>query len=224
VELPELRAVQPHGPYYIAGFSFGGRVAYVMAQRLRAQGEAVALLAMLDTYALTGEDFLGLWPAMLLRLKGLRRVRLGALPGYAAARLRNVTRVLAMRLPQPVFALIRRRFGGETQAVPHALRLAPLEAHAMANRAFKPEPYDGDLVLFRAAGNRPGRHEGWDDLVKGRFEVCEVPGGHTDILAEPRVKILARELDAVLAERQARCGPPPRTIVANAPRRLKETA
>jgi acyl-CoA synthetase (AMP-forming)/AMP-acid ligase II/thioesterase domain-containing protein/acyl carrier protein len=221
--LPELRAVQPHGPYYIAGFSFGGRVAYVMAQRLRAAGEAVALLAMLDTYALTGEDFLGLWPAMLLRLRGLRRVRLRALPGYVAARLRNVTRVLAMRLPQPVFALFRRRFGGETQAVPHSLRLAPLEAHAMANRAFRPAPYDGDLVLFRAAENRPGRHEGWDALVKGRFEVREVPGGHTDILAEPRVKILAQELGAVLAERQARSMRPARAAAASAASPLLST-
>ncbi len=204
--LPEIRAVQPHGPYYIAGFSFGGRVAYVLAQRLREAGEDVALLAMLDTYAAAGEDLLGLWPALRLRMREMQRLSPRALPGYVTQRARNTLRVMAMRSPPALYGLMRRRFGDDTPTVPHSLRLSPLEAHAMANRAFKPAPYDGDLVLFRAVENRPDRHDGWEKLVKGRFEVCEVPGGHTDILAEPRVKVLARKLDRVLAEKQALYG------------------
>ena len=66
---------------YLAGFSFGGRVAYVLAQRLRAFGEGVALLAMLDTYAVSGEDFLGLWPALRLRLWEMRLLRRAHCPG-----------------------------------------------------------------------------------------------------------------------------------------------
>ena len=50
----EMRKIQPAGPYYIGGYSFGGRVAYVMAQQLRAAGEEVALLALLDTICLVG--------------------------------------------------------------------------------------------------------------------------------------------------------------------------
>ncbi len=206
--LPEIRAVQPHGPYYLAGFSFGGRVAYVLAQRLRAAGEAVALLAMLDTYAVAGEDFLGLWPALRYRMREMQRVSPRALRGYVTQRARNTLRVMAMRSPPALFGLMRRRFGDATPAVPHSLRLSPLEAHAMANRAFRPTPYDGDLVLFRAVENRADRHDGWEKLVKGCFQVCEVPGGHTDILAEPRVQVLARELARVLAETQARHGHP----------------
>lgn len=201
--LREIRAVQPHGPYYIGGFSFGGRVAYAMAQELRAAGEDVALLTMLDTYAVAGEDDLGIWQASLLRLRGMRRLRWRSLPGYLAARARNIGRAVAIRLPQPVFALFLNRFGGSPRSIPHSLRLTPKEAHAMANRAFEPAPYDGDLVLFRAAENRAGRHDGWADLVKGKLEVHELPGGHTDILGEPRVRVLARELGAVLRAKQA---------------------
>jgi hypothetical protein len=113
---------------------------------------------------------------------------------------------VAIRLPQPIFALVRDRFGGSPRSVPHSLRLTPKEAHAMANRAFAPEPYDGDLVLFRAAENRAGRHDGWAELVKGKLEVHELPGGHTDILSEPRVRVLARELGAVLTAKQALYG------------------
>jgi thioesterase domain-containing protein len=52
-----LKSVQPHGPYLLAGHSIGGSVAYEIASRLRAQGEEVALLVLLDTPA---PDTLGL--------------------------------------------------------------------------------------------------------------------------------------------------------------------
>lgn len=40
---------QPHGPYFVAGYSFGGKVALEMATILQNMGEDVALLAMIDT-------------------------------------------------------------------------------------------------------------------------------------------------------------------------------
>src|ERR1043165_2417251 len=45
----EIRTFQGHGPYFLLGASFGGLVIYEMAQQLMAQGEQVALLAMLNT-------------------------------------------------------------------------------------------------------------------------------------------------------------------------------
>ena len=46
-----LRSVQPKGPYFLGGWSFGGWVAFEMAQQLQKSGEEVALLAVLDTLA-----------------------------------------------------------------------------------------------------------------------------------------------------------------------------
>ncbi|MDQ1286859.1 MAG: hypothetical protein QG622_424 [Actinomycetota bacterium] len=46
----EIRRVQPHGPYQIAGHSFGGLVAFEAAHRLRDAGEEVALLGLLDSF------------------------------------------------------------------------------------------------------------------------------------------------------------------------------
>jgi acetoacetyl-CoA synthetase len=48
--LDAIRQVQPHGPYLLAGYSLGGLVVFEMARRLTADGEKVALLAMLDSY------------------------------------------------------------------------------------------------------------------------------------------------------------------------------
>ena len=53
--LATLRAVQPEGPYLLGGWSFGGIVAFEMAQQLEAEGQKVALLALLDSWALAPE-------------------------------------------------------------------------------------------------------------------------------------------------------------------------
>jgi amino acid adenylation domain-containing protein len=53
--LTALRRHQPQGPYYLAGWSFGGLVAYEIARCLREQGETVALLAIIDCIACVPE-------------------------------------------------------------------------------------------------------------------------------------------------------------------------
>ena len=45
-----IRSVQPHGPYYVLGWSSGGGMAQALASRLQAEGETVAMLALLDAY------------------------------------------------------------------------------------------------------------------------------------------------------------------------------
>ena len=45
----QIRSVQPHGPYALAGFSMGGLIAFEIAQQLLQCGETVELLALLDT-------------------------------------------------------------------------------------------------------------------------------------------------------------------------------
>lgn len=47
--LATLFEQQPHGPYYLLGYSLGGTLAQGIAARLRARGEQVAFLGLLDT-------------------------------------------------------------------------------------------------------------------------------------------------------------------------------
>lgn len=47
--IEEIRQVRPRGPYYVGGYSFGGIVAYEIAQQLLKAGEEVPLIAMLDS-------------------------------------------------------------------------------------------------------------------------------------------------------------------------------
>ncbi|MGB5715119.1 MAG: thioesterase domain-containing protein [Waterburya sp.] len=47
--LAQIRMIQPHGPYFLAGLSSGGTTAWEIAQRLQAQEEKIALLSLFDT-------------------------------------------------------------------------------------------------------------------------------------------------------------------------------
>ncbi|XP_046846808.1 non-reducing polyketide synthase PKS16-like [Xenia sp. Carnegie-2017] len=46
-----IKSIQRLGPYYLAGYSFGGTVAYEMASQLKRNNETVLMLLMVDTYA-----------------------------------------------------------------------------------------------------------------------------------------------------------------------------
>ncbi|CAG7594918.1 Dimodular nonribosomal peptide synthase [Paenibacillus solanacearum] len=48
--IAHIRSVQPHGPYYLLGWSLGGNVAHAIATLLQAEGEPIALLVMLDAF------------------------------------------------------------------------------------------------------------------------------------------------------------------------------
>lgn len=56
-QLQVIRSAQAHGPYYLLGYSLGGTVAYGVAAKLRAQGEAVDFLGLLDTYPAEVHDW-----------------------------------------------------------------------------------------------------------------------------------------------------------------------
>jgi thioesterase domain-containing protein len=51
-----LRTIQPHGPYYLSGHSFGGVLAFEMAHQLRRAGEEVAMLVVMDSFPPDGRS------------------------------------------------------------------------------------------------------------------------------------------------------------------------
>lgn len=106
-----IRARQPRGPYRLAGFSFGGVLAYEAAQQLRAAGEAVLIVIVLDS------DTPGAGPYNLMRsLKswlGKRLARPGGAPASLAAA-RDARYIDAMRRYVP------RRYPGKVLYVQSA--------------------------------------------------------------------------------------------------------
>jgi thioesterase domain-containing protein/acyl carrier protein len=222
--LEELRAVQPEGPYYLGGFSFGGCVAFEMAQQLRAQGQQVALLAIIDQAAPPARFGRGVWgPAfaweflrnlpywlkedLLLSLcQGsdgcagvLTRLRL-----KAQALKRRVSRLLGRPGSGSVRTDVEETF--DVARLPEHFRKL-IEAHYEALRGYVPQVYPGRVTLFRSRA-RPlfqvhGHDLGWGELAGGGLEVIVLPGNHESILKAPLVRTLAERLKVAIRTARA---------------------
>ncbi|HEX7956811.1 MAG TPA: thioesterase domain-containing protein, partial [Pyrinomonadaceae bacterium] len=197
-----VRTVQPEGPYLLGGWSMGGAVAFEMARQLQEQGQAVALLALLDAPAPTAEDAqraddeLALLAAFAQDV-GLPLDRLA----LSAEDLQLAPRALMAHVLQAAQA---------ADLMPPDVDLAQIEllfavfkANVLARRGYSPRAHSFPLALLRAsepAGDDAGDESlGWNDLTAGAAEICRVPGDHYSMLREPHVGRLAEELEARLA-------------------------
>jgi len=187
-----IRGRQPAGPYFLAGYSLGGVIAYEVARRLRAAGDEVALLALLDT-ARPGADPKG--PARVLHHIGEFAHRAPwTWPAYFRRRWRNRRR--RHRSERALY-----RSAGENGLGGRLERLAT-EVLPQAWQRYAPEPYDGRAVLFRCAEDialwRHAPDRGWNALVAGGVETQDIPTTHQDLMHEPAVAVLAERLAGFL--------------------------
>ncbi|MFP3564613.1 acetoacetate--CoA ligase [Paraburkholderia sp. SIMBA_030] len=194
----QMRLVQPSGPYAVAGFSFGGLVAFEIAQQLRRAGERIELLCLLDTYV--HEDFLPLsvrvrrrWRLVGGQWRKLREVPAPQLPGYLAARLMSVTDIMRRRTGRSV-----RRPDPFTATLPPTLRRIR-EMMGAAMMMYRPRPYDaGPIIYLRAAIVERERGDPmplWRRIARAGLVVADVSGGHGDMIVEPNVQRVAALLD-----------------------------
>jgi hypothetical protein len=76
-------------------------------------------------------------------------------------------------------------------------------AYYRASRTYHPQPYPGELILFRPEeeinAETSGRDLGWDRLV-AELKVRLVPGNHSNMVSEPHVRVLAAQLRTCLDE------------------------
>jgi thioesterase domain-containing protein len=207
----ELRAFQPHGPYYLGGYCFGGNVAYEMARQLRLQGEEVALLALLDSApANAGYEKIHWW-ALVYGLRFIRNLCywFGDFARQSAKeRRRFITRklrTLARKFTRPrgdqtvdLEAVI-----DVTHFPENELRLWQIHLQALINHV--QQPYPGDVLLLRTRG-QPLLCSLEDDFCWGKLargvQVNLIPGSHENIFMEPNVRTLAKELGFALAQAQ----------------------
>jgi thioesterase domain-containing protein len=171
--LQEICIVQPKGPYFLGGFSFGGWVAYEMALQLHARGQEVGLVALLDTYP--------------FRLQPITSSLLSFLRVPTQQQLMHV-------LPKTVKKGIRRRI--VWLQLPRGIKNVHRACYE-AERHYQLGPYPGRVTLFRATESlttSSDPHARWRDLATGGLEIQEVPGHHGDIIVEPQVRILAEKL------------------------------
>lgn len=202
--LEAIRAFQPHGPYYLAGESFGGVVAYEMAQQLQAAGEEVALVALFDSWMTTsGRGRSPLRHRVKHHLQFLAEQGLSYLNQRVQRRTEIIRRKVLTSLPQ-VYQQANSSAGGVAQALSETLQKdIRAVVQERASQAYAPQPYSGRVVLFRATERyalepSDSYDMGWGPLASDGLHIFEVPGDHLGILKEPNVTVLAEKLQTYL--------------------------
>jgi amino acid adenylation domain-containing protein len=211
----ELRSFQPEGPYFLGGFCLGGLLALEAAEQLTAAGEKVALVVMIQSIHPEAMNFKPNTPALKrwwyrmqmrasLELENLSNGR----EGNVSERLVHLWDVVRVRT-----SIAYRSMTGKGLYMPPELsELYCFEAlaveHKKAMDAYRPAPYGGDVLVFRASTQLAGliadEHLGWDRTFHGKLEVVEVPGHRQNLMLEPNVSRLAKELSVRLKAAQQR--------------------
>ncbi|MBS1808496.1 MAG: amino acid adenylation domain-containing protein [Acidobacteria bacterium] len=200
--IQEMRLIQPHGPYYLGGRSFGGSVAFEMARQLREQGEEVGLLAMLDTYPLGWEKLL---PPTEVRQYEKQFLKLRVKRHFSKLRQLSLTGKANYILSKAEFK--KRKFKNFWWRVRNQVGAVPAdslrntlreieELNYLAARKYTPHIYQGKVTFFCAEEEvRLDENVfGWQRLAAGGVDVVRVPGDHQTMIHEPQVQELARSL------------------------------
>jgi thioesterase domain-containing protein len=210
--LKELRSLQPEGPYYLAGFCFGGLAALEAARQLSEAGERVALVGMIQTTYPHSDLFPGMsiieqWWHQIKKMADLEWDNFQHRgTGHVKERIRRIVDVLGAKAAIAGDQFLGRNHGDyASRSMPYILERLAME-HERVYQAYRPRPYAGSIVLFRAQHQLPGpaqdRSLGWNNLLGAHLEVCDIPGHQQNVLLEPHIHVLAKELMSRLRQTQ----------------------
>ena len=196
--LGRIRDVRPTGPYALLGWSFGGKAAHALAARLRAEGEEVSMLAVVDAEA-TGRG-VGALPELpprdLLSLAFDGITAFHREPGDGPLPIARVQQVL--------------RESGSTLGGLDARTVSALIDVTANNRrigaAGAVGRFDGALLSFEAVGPDglpTGLTESWEQYVTGPLERHTVPFPHMEMMQADALTVIGPILARTLRERCA---------------------
>jgi len=189
-----MREVQPHGPYLLGGMCRGAHIAFEMATQLKAQGETVSLLAILDTWVMEN-TYSYLFYVEYYFQRGKWFLELSAREKF------NFVRDKISRSLDNVAVRLRLREA-------HRGALPPVTAVYWPDSSFVPRTFDGRITVFRLSNQPSTRirsHSlGWEERSTNGVDVEIVPGEHHTILREPHVQGLASRLNEILSEIEAK--------------------
>ncbi|WP_424097237.1 SDR family NAD(P)-dependent oxidoreductase [Moorena producens] len=203
-----IKTVQPHGPYYLGGWSLGVLIAFEMARQLEEIGEVTERLILIDwhpnltsklTKLYVGFKFLltqalpQIWPYVYDYVKipkpaNVRVLAQEALPSIQSA---NKSQTLGKVLNR-INSLIR--------SSRPLLRV--VQGNTQASFRYTPKHYTGKITLLRTSkpwtSNPQDPTLGWSQLSAQEVETHLIPGHHLNLLRQPHVKVLAQTLKNLL--------------------------
>lgn len=182
-----IRQKQAYGPYMLAGYSFGGFVAFEIARQLVASGERVRFLGIIDASKPSE-------PVLVRGLKSARNQSLSALIQKSAhAGLHYIRSIGEAIIAWRNTARLARGLPLTASAVHGHYRFI----YGRAVKRYRTQHYSGKVTVF-AGTNREKMHEVRWRKVAADVEVREIGGSHTDIVTSSYSGILAKNIDETL--------------------------
>jgi thioesterase domain-containing protein len=215
VYLHELRSLQAEGPYYLGGFCFGGFLALEAARQLMAAGQEVALVVLIQSMHpdsrrfKPGTTLFQRWWYRTTKRTNLEMENLSYRgKGYIVERCRYVWNRARARTAIAFDNMTHKEAPNPSRRSMHNTLEALGMEHQKAMANYVPRPYGGDVLLFRAskqlAGLMADEYLGWKRSLHGNLDVCEAPGHQQNVMLEPNVSHLAKELTRRLEAVQRR--------------------
>ena len=219
----KMRKVQPHGPYFVGGMCAGGVIAYEIARRLQSQRETVGMVALIDAADVGAEEIhwrfanqrLHSFSTVLDQTDGLNALeRVLMIAGKATKKAKNLSTFLVQKRAADLWAKLRmrlfRHYLDHRQEPPRFLEHIPVRTvYLFAEKSYRPSGvFEGELILFRATEGRNddepyvNRYSdplfGWGRRASQGVRAYDVPGGHSSMLQEPNVQVLAGHMQAII--------------------------
>jgi len=200
--LEALQRVQPEGPYLLGGWSMGGLIAFEIAQRLRGQGQEVALLALVDSRGYfsracpADEDDTTLMVSFAQELEGYFAQNL-AVSHADICHLRQEDQLRYIYEQARSHGLVSRET--DPSLLHRLYRL--YKANMQALSGYLPRAYPGKITLFLSAEQRMDlleAPEDWESVASGGVERYVIPGNHFTLVREPQVQHLSDQLKACI--------------------------
>jgi thioesterase domain-containing protein/acyl carrier protein len=197
--LNSIRLLQAKGPYQLAGYSFGGLLAYEAAQQLRADGEIVSLLAIYDTFTPNGLLLRPRWQRLALHARVIV-----TRPGRYEYIRKELNRRRIAREEQHA------NYEDATTTTDQLGKKLAREIELTNTRAigsYRPRQYADSIVLFRATQRKmesmfykiDRASNGWGALTQGRVRVIDLSGNHFSILSMENAQVAAEKLRPFLS-------------------------
>lgn len=186
-----MRMVQPEGPYFLGGWSFGAFVAFEMARQLVQEGDAIGLLASFDQAAPSADKLTNTW-------QGVQFLVTTGIPNiwpYTREYLRSAKFQRSRNTQRQQY---------HWKAMNTLLRI--MRANGQSILSYQAKPYEGSITLFQTTAQLQSTNAdsawGWDKLALGGVECIEVPGHHMNLLSEPYVNVVGEKLRIALRQAQ----------------------
>lgn len=185
-----IQTVQSTGPYLLGGASFGGVVAYEMAQQLQQADESIKLLTMFDTPDLSASQFFELDDVtLLLSFLALEDKSIDLPIHWQQLSQAEQLDYIAQSSQIDYFS--------DTINMQASLQIVKKNVQAMQNYSLK--SYQGKIIYFKAIERNPAYdmahpEYGWIDVALQGIEIYPVSGGHVTMHNMMNVKVIAKIL------------------------------